>query len=357
MWTAAPPHRHKWRLSGRPVKTSLSPRRVPLRRIPINCMTDSANSPPAGQPVSDSTAPHSVAGAYGLLAAVVCIWGVNWPFMKMGLEWLPAFWFNFLRLGLGALTLFAILGALRRLRVPPRHDWPMIAVLGTVQIGLFMGLVHWGLQFVPAGRASLLTYTTPIWVVPGAMLFLGERLTGLRVLGLLAGLSGLAVLFNPLSFDWSDGQVVKGNLILLCAALCWATGIVLIKRHAWRCTALDAVPWQLLIAAAVALVLAVAADDGRSIDWNAGSILILLYNGSLATAVATWAVLSINLALPAVTTSLAMLGVPAGGLVLSALILGEPLTVSLLLGLTLIVGGVAIVARSDRRESFTATGA
>ena len=74
-----------------------------------------------------------------------------------------------------------------------------------------MGLVHWGLQYVPAGRAALLAYSTPIWVVPAAMLFLGERLTGLRVLGLLAGLGGLAVLFNPLSFDWSDGQTVRAT--------------------------------------------------------------------------------------------------------------------------------------------------
>ncbi len=310
---------------------------------------------PAG-PLPDGRQPaHSPAAAYGLLAAVVCIWGINWPFMKMGLEWLPAFWFNALRLGLGAATLFVLLAALRRLRVPRRHDWPMIAVVGTIQIGLFMALVHWGLQYVPAGRAALLAYTTPIWVVPGAMLFLGERLTVLRALGLLAGLSGLAVLFNPLSLDWTDGQVVKGNLILLGAALCWATGIVFVKRHVWRCTALDAVPWQLLIAATIGLAIALAADDGRAIDWNVRSILILLYNGSLATALTVWAVISINLALPAVTTSLAMLGVPAGGLLLSVLILGESLTHSLLLGLVLIVGGVATVAWSDRRGTLGTT--
>ncbi len=313
-------------------------------------MTDPARSLPADRPTV-----HSAAGAYGLLAAVVCIWGVNWPFMKMGLEWLPAFWFNALRLGLGAATLFALLAAVRRLRVPPRHDWPMIAVVGTIQIGLFMALVHWGLQYVPAGRAALLAYTTPIWVVPGAMLFLGERLTGPRALGLAAGLAGLAVLFNPLSFDWTDARVVKGNLILLGAALCWATGIVFVKRHVWRCTALDAVPWQLLIAATIGLVLALAADDGRAIDWNVRSILILVYNGSLATALTVWAVISINLALPAVTTSLAMLGVPAGGLFLSALILGEALTYSLLMGLVLIVGGVATVAWTDRRETLATT--
>ena len=232
----------------------------------------------------------------------------------------------------------------------------MIAVVGGIQIGLYMGLVHWGLQYVPAGRASLLAYSTPIWVVPGAMLFLGERLTGLRALGLLTGLAGLAVLFTPLSFDWSDGQFVKGNMILLGGALCWATGIVFVKRHVWHCTPMDAVPWQLLIAAAMALALAIAADSGRPIIWNGPSIAILLYNGSLATALAVWVVVSINRALPAVTASLAMLGVPAGGLILSALILGEALTIPLVLGLVLIVGGVAIVASSDRWQAPSATG-
>ncbi|MXY41706.1 MAG: DMT family transporter [Rhodospirillaceae bacterium] len=315
-------------------------------------MTDPADNPPADRP-----APHSAAAAYGLLGVVVCFWGVNWPIMKIGLVWLPPFWFTFLRLGLGAATLFILLALLGRLRVPPRHDWPMIAVVGTIQIGLFMTLVHWGLQFVPAGRAALLAYTTPIWVVPGAILFLGERLTALRALGLLAGLAGLAVLFNPMSFDWSDVRVVIGNAMLLASALCWATGIVVVKRHVWRCTPMDAVPWQLLIAAAIGLVIALAGDSGAAIEWNAGSVLVLLYNGSLATALAVWAVISINRALPAVTTSLAMLGVPAGGLLLSALILDEPVTVSLLLGLTLIAGGVAIVAWSDRRETLTAPGA
>ena len=312
-------------------------------------MTDPASRQPLDQPAA-----HSAAAAYGLLVAIVCIWGINWPFMKIGLAWLPPFWFNFLRIALGAATLFLVLAAGRRLRLPPRHDWPMIALVGGIQIGLYMGLVHWGLQYVPAGRASLLAYTTPIWVVPGAMLFLGERLTRLRVLGLLAGLAGLAALFNPLAFDWSDSAVVKGNAILLAGALCWATGIVFVKRHVWRCTPLEAVPWQLLIAAALALVLALATDTGRPIEWNAGSILILLYNGSLATALAVWAVISINRALPAVTTSLAMLGVPAGGLFFSALILGEALTVSLLLGLVLIVGGVATVAWDDRRAARAA---
>jgi len=187
--------------------------------------------------------------------------------------------------------------------------------------------------------------------VPGAILFLGERLTAQRALGLVIGIAGLVALFNPLALDWSDAEIVKGNAILLGAALCWAIGIVAVKRHAWRCSPLDAMPWQLLLAALPALLLALISDSGKEIIINLPSAMILLYNGPIATALAVWAALSINRALPAVTTSLGMLGVPAGGVFFSALILGEQLTVSLVLGLFLIAGSVAIVAWADWRGS------
>jgi len=176
----------------------------------------------------------------------------------------------------------------------------------------------------------------------------------LRAAGLALGVAGLVVLFNPAALDWTDDDVIAGNLILLCGALCWAVGIIFVKRHVWRCTPLDALPWQLLIAGGIALVLALVFGGPPAIDINAGSMAILLYNGPIATALAVWAAVSINRALPAVTTSLGMLGVPAGGLFSSALILGESLTFSLLLGLILIVGGVAVVAWADRKQAAAA---
>ncbi|MFN0299917.1 MAG: EamA family transporter [Burkholderiales bacterium] len=77
----------------------------------------------------------------------------------------------------------------------------------------------------------VLAYTTPLWVMPAATLFLGERLTPRRVIGVALGLLGLAVLFNPFAFDWSDQSSVVGHGALLLAALCWAASIVHIRGH------------------------------------------------------------------------------------------------------------------------------
>lgn len=75
---------------------------------------------------------------------------------------------------------------------------------------------------------------------------------------------------------------------------------------------------------------------------------VLIYNGPLATAFCFWAMVSVNRALPAITTSLGTLGVPAVGVLTAVLWLGEPLSWSDGLGLVLIVSGLACVSWADR---------
>src|SRR5690349_19958376 len=103
----------------------------------------------------------------------------------------------------------------------------------------FGGLCSIGLQLVPVGRSAILAYTTPLWVAPGASLFLGERLTGRRALGVAIGLVGLGALFNPLSLDWTRRDVVLGHVATLAAALLWAASILHIRGHRWRSTPFD----------------------------------------------------------------------------------------------------------------------
>ena len=67
-------------------------------------------------------------------------------------------------------------------------------------------------------------------------------------------------------------------------------------------------------------------------------------------AVAYWAAVNVNRSLPAGVTSIGLLGVPVVGLLCSALVLREPLSAPLLLGMALIVGGIAAgVLDKERR--------
>ena len=54
-----------------------------------------------------------------------------------------------------------------------------------------------------------------------------------RRAGLLLGLAGLILIFNPLAFDWSDRAAIFGNALVLLAALCWAANIVYVRAHRW----------------------------------------------------------------------------------------------------------------------------
>src|SRR6185369_1825127 len=108
---------------------------------------------------------------------------------------------------------------------------------------------------VPVGRSIVLAYTTPLWVTPGAAIFLGERLSPRRAAGVALGLLGLVVLFNPFAFDWNDGNAVLGNLLLLLAALMWAASILHIRGHRWHSTPFQLAPWQALLAAILLLAM------------------------------------------------------------------------------------------------------
>jgi drug/metabolite transporter (DMT)-like permease len=286
--------------------------------------------------------------AVALLVSLVLVWGANWPILKLGLAHIQPLWFAELRLALGALSFAVVLTPLGRLRPPPRRDWPLVLTVGLLQMAAFLGLANIALQVVPAGRSAILAYTTPLWVAPGAALFLGERLTRGRLAGVGLGLAGVAVLFNPAGFDWNDGGALLGNGMLMLAALAWAAGILHVRGHCWTTSPLDLAFWQMLVGLVALLPLAWLWEGPPRADWSAEFLWVAAYNGPLATAFAFWAAVTVNRMLPAVTVSLAYLCVPAGGVLASALMLGEPLTATNLLGLTLIAAGVAAVALTER---------
>ncbi len=294
-------------------------------------------------------AAHSRQAAYLLLVGLVVLWGANWPVMKIGLGDIPPFWFAALRVFMGAATLFIVLALGGNLALPGRRDMVQLFGTGVLQVAIYMGLVNLALITVAPGRAAVLAYTTPLWAVPGAMLFLGERLNPLKAAGLALGIGGIIVLFNPLGFDWTNRQQVLGNFYLMGAALAWALAIILIRGRTWHLTPLQLAPWQLILAG-ILLSAAGYWDEGPlSIDLTPRVVAILAYNGPVCIGFCFWASVAIARALPAVTSSLSFLAVPAFGIAASAVVLGERIDITLIGGFALILIGVALVAASDRR--------
>jgi drug/metabolite transporter (DMT)-like permease len=267
--------------------------------------------------------------------------------MKVGLGYFPPFHFALMRLTLGAITMFAVAALAGQLRFPARQDWPVVLSIGLIQMCVFMVLSFLGLMYVGSGRAAILAYTTPLWVLPLSVWVLGERLNGARSLAFALGLSGVAVLFNPLGFDWSDRRVLFGNGLLLFGAALWAVQIVHVRRHRWAGTPLSLVPWQQAVAVLALLPLSQVFEPDAALRWTPESIAILAYNGPLATGFCFWALLTVTRALPAVTTSIGSLATPVVGMLAGALWLREPLSWTNTGGLALIAAAVVTLTLGE----------
>ncbi len=279
--------------------------------------------------------------ALSLLVVVVLAWGFTWVVSKLLLQYMTPIWAVAARSVAGAAALLALGLALRRVAWPVKADIPVILSVGLLHMGAFAALVSLGLQYVPAGRSVVLAYTTPLWVIPAARVFLGEPIGRGRQLGLALGLLGLVVIFNPLAFDWRNREAVFGNGLVLLAALCWAANIVYVRAHRWVTPPFELAFWQALLASGVLAAVAWAAEGAPRVTWSTDLGWLLGYGGVFGIAVAYWAAVNVNRSLPAGVTSIGLLGVPVVGLLCSAVVLHEPLSAPLLLGMALIVAGIA----------------
>src|SRR4029079_7089426 len=171
---------------------------------------------------------HLPARLWWVLAGLTLVWGFNWTAMKVAITDIAPFIFRTLCLRLGSGVLFASLRAGGQPRAIPRDQWKRLVLIAFFSITLWNLLVVFGLALLPSGGAAILAYTMPAWSIPLSVLFLGERLTGRKLLGLALGLAGLALLV------WDEFHRIqgapRGALLVLGAAFTWAIGTILQKK-------------------------------------------------------------------------------------------------------------------------------
>lgn len=285
---------------------------------------------------------------YLLAAATVTVLGLNWPIMSVGVDLVPPLWLAAFRMGGAALVVAAAM-ATRGVPRPRPADRPILWSVGLARLALVTALVFSALAFVPPGRSSILVYTASLWTVPLAVVFLHERLTSLRVAGLLLGSAGVVLLLEPWSLDWGDGNLLVGLAMLVVAAIANAATTVHIRAHRWAGTPFELMPWQFGVAAVPIAILAAAVEGIPDIRWTAPTVAVVAYQVFLGSAFGFWGLLTISRSLPAITTNLTLMAVPVVGLVSSIAIANERLTVAVAISLLLVLAGVGFGLVSDRR--------
>lgn len=283
-----------------------------------------------------------------LLGGAILLWGANWPVMKLGLGHVSPLWFSALRFATGAACLFAWQAARGAVRRPRGADLPVIASIGLLQMMLFTALGAVAMTHLPAGRSAILSYTTPIWVVPVAVLVFGERISRTQWAGIGLAALGVLILFSPHAIDWRDGAVLGAHAMLLAASAAWAACILHLRYGRSAASAVELAPWQMLLAAAVLLPLALAVEGPFTGDGTATFWACLIFVGPLATAFGFCAVNAASRRVPASRMSTLMLAVPVTGLAIAAATLHEAPGPDLILGALAIVLGIAASAVPSR---------
>jgi len=207
---------------------------------------------PSPAPLEAKGGDRIPASALLLLSLMTLFWGVNFPVMKLALNEVEPWTFRVACLGIGAIGLFAI-AVLRGQKLLPargeRRPLVLVALLNITGWHLFSAF---GLTLMGAGRASILAYTMPLWAMLAARVILGEQLTLSRVIGLILGLGGMAVLFG--AEISAIGAAPWGALCMLGAAISWGIGTGFMKAQPWRMSATVLTGWQMVIGGVPVLV-------------------------------------------------------------------------------------------------------
>ncbi len=297
--------------------------------------------------MSSDTGDRRVAAAPAFnLALVVFAWGGNYTWVKLGLEDMGPWSFNAWRYGLAA----AALGAWLLLSQGPRAALPLpgervgIAVTGLLQVGVMTACTTLSLDRVEASRTVLIAYTMPVWSMLFGRAIAGERAGTPALMPATLGLTGLALLFSPWSMDWSTRDALIGSGLALVGTWSWAGGALLYRRRAWRSPMWSQVSGQLLPSAVIMACLALLLET-RAATATPQLIAVLGWNALVPTIIGFRAWANALERLPVATASQVLLLSPVLGVALSATVLGERVTTTLLAAAALTVAGSLLALR------------
>ena len=305
-------------------------------------MNDSSRTSMRAKPPDSAATIWPDASLFG----VALIWGINIPFMKIGLDQLDIFVFNAIRLSISALVLVGFAWHERRRGIVPHPSlrWSQLLIYGVTVSAVYQLLFLIGMSRTTSGNTALIVSTVPMWTALLAWIFLAETLRALSWCGLLIALAGTVIVALQKGDVTTGAEHLQGNLLILGSALMWSGGTVYSRPLLRRIS-----PMQLSASAAVIalpihwFVAAKRFDSNLSALGTANLWLIMLYAGVLSSGLAlpmwNYGVRHAGAAHAAIIQNL----IPVVTIVAAWISRGEKVTSAQLLGGALILGGLIIM--------------
>jgi len=286
---------------------------------------------------------------------ILCgIWGSTWLFIKLGLADLPPLTFAGIRFLLASLILSGLILA-RGVRWPrARRDWSLIAIVGLLQFTLNYGLVFWGEQYIPSGLAAVLQSTFPAFGLVIAHLYLPyERLTTKKVIGVLMGVVGVAIIFSD-QLTIAGHLELLGSVALVASAFFGAYSNVLVKAYAREIDPQVLAAGQMIFGFPPLLIIGIATEGNPfRFHWTMTAVISLAYlivvGSVIAFALYYWLVRHMEVT----KTMLIALVTPVVAVLLGMIVLHEKLNWRLFVGAACIISGIGLIVLRNRQKTVS----
>ncbi|MDN3920534.1 DMT family transporter [Roseateles violae] len=274
----------------------------------------------------------------GELLTLAAIWGASFLFMRLGAHEFGPVVMAALRVAGASLALLPLLAARQGL-AELRREWRPLLFVGLLNSALPFVLFSFAALSITAGLSSILNATTPLWTAIVAWLWLSQRLSPLRMLGLALGFAGVLFLawdkasFKPGGSGWALAAC-------LLAALCYGIAANYIKRRMSHVGALTVATGSQLFAALMlappALLLWPAQPPSLQ-AWGGVALLALL-----CSAVAYILYFRLMLRIGATNTIAVTFLIPVFAVLWGYVFLGEIFNAQMALGCAIVLFGTAL---------------
>lgn len=285
------------------------------------------------------------ASDWALLIILSVVWGGSFLFVGVAVKELPPLTIVALRVVMAAIALRLVLAVLRMPMPRGRQAWAAFLGMGILNNAIPFSLIVWGQSHIASGLASILNATTPLFtVIVAHYLTADERLTGQRLVGVVVGFVGVAVMIGAAAFSAHDVSV-PAQLAVLGAALSYAFAGVFGRRfRTMGIPPLATATGQVCASSVLLLPIALAVDRPWSLPMpSTGAVLSLAGLALVSTAFAYILFFRLLARAGATNVGLVTFLIPISAILFGIVILGEKLEMRHVAGMALIGAGLVLI--------------
>ena len=285
---------------------------------------------------------------FTILAGV--LWGTSFPIIKIGLETIDPFAFVFWRFLVSVVALVVLMLILRKL------DFKIVNRKLLIFLGIANGagylFQYAGMPFTTAAKAALFINLSAIWVALLSPSLLGESFSRKKILGVVFGLIGIVLVSTNLDFLQLGAGQLTGDLLLIVSGITWAFFMIYNKKLVLGSTftTFKSMTWVLILTLLTILPFTVLAGPSL-FELTVWSWIAIFYTAIVCWIVPYYLWLEGLKHLSASTSTILLLSEIVVAILLSIIILKEPITLFSTLGAFLILLAISIVSMQDKKRS------